>query len=220
MPPDAKPVPPAQVLQQLAWRYATKHFDRNRPVEPAAWAALEQSLVLTPSSFGLQPWRFVVVTDPALKTRLRAVSWNQSQLEDGSHVVVFAVKRGLGAEDVRRWVRRLAEVRGQTPESLAGYEKMMLGFVGRPKPAFDVDDWCARQVYIALGQFMAAAALMGVDTCPMEGIDPAGYDALLGLPAEGYATVVACVAGHRAAHDGYAEHPKVRYPAAEVLRHR
>lgn len=212
-------VSPSQVVQQLSWRYATKQFDPAKPVSKEAWAALEQSLVLAPSSFGLQPWRFVVVTDPATKKRLRAVSWNQSQVEDASHVVAFAIKKGLGTQDVKRWVLRISEVRGVPAEGLAGYEKMMLGFVNRPKDAFDADDWCARQVYIALGQFMAAAAMMGVDTCPMEGLDPAGYDAVLGLAAQGYATVVACVAGHRAATDAFATHPKVRYRAEDVITH-
>lgn len=210
---------PKALVEQLTWRYATKAFDPKRPVAPEAWAALEQSLLLAPSSFGLQPWRFVVVTDPATKKRLRAVSWNQSQVEDGSHVVVFAIKRGLNAADVTRWVKRIAEVRKMAPEGLAGYEKMMVGFLARPKDVFDVDDWSARQVYIALGQFMAAAAVLGVDTCPMEGMDPAGYDQVLGLGAQGYATVVACVAGHRSASDAFAAQPKVRYPADQVIQH-
>lgn len=210
---------PEALLERLSWRYAVKAFDPARPVDPAAWAALEASLVLTPSSFGLQPWRFVVVTDASTKRRLRAASWNQGQVEDASHLVVFAIKRGLSVADVTRWVSRLCDVRGVERHKLAGYEQMMVGFLSRPAATFDVDGWSARQAYIALGQFMAAAAVMGVDTCPMEGIDPAAYDEILGLSAGGHATVVACAAGHRSAHDIYATHPKVRYPADEVVVH-
>lgn len=210
---------PQDLVGRLEWRYAVKAFDRGRPVAPEAWAALERGLVLTPSSFGLQPWRFVVVTDAATKTRLRAASWNQAQVEDASHLVVFAIRCGLGADDVKRWVDRLAQVRGVGRERFAGMERVMSGFVGTPRPGFDVDVWSTHQLYIALGQFMTAAAVLGVDTCPLEGIDPAGYDAILGLSAQGCRTVVACAAGHRLAGDPAGTQVKARFPDAEVVVH-
>jgi nitroreductase len=90
--------------------------------------------------------------------------------------------------------------------------------MGRLTAPFDVNDWAARQVYIALGQFMACAALMGVDTCPMEGIDPGKYDETLGIGEQGYRTVVACAAGYRAADDKYAQTPKVRFRTEDVVQ--
>lgn len=210
-------VSPDTVVRQLGWRYAVKRFDPSKRIDAPTWQALEQSLVLAPSSFGLQPWRFVVVDSPALRTQLRAASWNQPQIEEGSHLVVLAIRKPLGAADVTRWIERLHAVRGTPQAELAGYQKMIQGFIGRP--GFDTDGWAARQAYIALGQFMVAAAMVGVDTCPMEGIDPAAYDRILGLPATGYATVVACVAGYRSAGDTFASLPKVRYPHADVVVH-
>lgn len=203
------------VLGQLGWRYAVKKFDRTRHIDAATWHALEQSLVLAPSSFGLQPWRFIVVENAALRTQLRAASWNQPQIEDGSHLVVLAIRQPLGTADVTRWMARLHEVRATPQAELDGYQKMIEGFIQRP--GFDLAGWCARQAYIALGQFMTSAALLGVDTCPMEGIDPAAYDRILALPATGYATVVACVAGYRAADDRFATLPKVRYAHGDVV---
>ena len=85
-------------------------------------------------------------------------------------------------------------------------------------PPFDINDWAARQVYIALGQFMACAAIIGVDTCPMEGIDPNKYDEVLGIAAQGYRTVVACAAGYRSADDKYAQTPKVRFKTEDVIQ--
>jgi len=214
-----KPVPNDVVERQLAWRYATKKFDPAKPVAPDDWRTLERSLVLAPSSFGLQPWKFFVVTDGAMKARLRAASWNQSQVVDASHVVVFALKTGLGPADVERWIARIGQVRGTPPAALEGYKKMMVGFLAQPTERFDVDDWAARQLYIALGQFMAAAAMLGVDTCPMEGLDPVAYDEILNLGGSGYRTVVVCVAGHRAADDATASWPKVRYETRDVVAH-
>jgi nitroreductase len=206
---------PEAVVAQLGWRYAVKKFDRARRIDDATWQALEKALVLAPSSFGLQPWRFLVVENAALRTQLRAASWKQAQVEDGSHLVVFAIRTPLGKADVTRWMARLHEVRGTPQAELDGYQKMIEGFIARP--GFDVAGWCARQAYIALGPFMTAAALLGVDTCPMEGIDPAAYDRILGLPATGYATVVACVAGYRAADDRFATLPKVRYAHGDMV---
>jgi nitroreductase len=207
------------VLRQLGWRYAVKKFDAARKIAPADWDALEQVLVLTPSSFGLQPWRFVVVEDPAVRTRLRAASWNQSQIEDASHLVVLAIRHPLTHDDVVRWIQRLAEVRGQSEESLAGFRKMIDGWIAQPKERFDAASWCARQAYIALGQLMTAAAVMGIDTCPMEGLDPVAYDRILDLPTQGYSTVVACVLGYRATDDGCAALPKARFARSEVVTH-
>ncbi len=205
------------LLAHLNWRYATKKFDPAQAIAPETWAALAEALVLTPSSYGLQPWKFFVVTSPELKEQLKPLSWNQAQVTDCSHYVIFTIKKNLTADHVDHFVARTAEVRGITAESLAGYRNMMVSDVVSGARSFNVNEWAARQAYIALGNFMTSAAVLGVDTCPMEGIDPAKYDQLLGLPAKGYATVVACAAGYRAADDKYAALAKVRFSQSEVL---
>ncbi|HRX83625.1 MAG TPA: NAD(P)H-dependent oxidoreductase [Phycisphaerae bacterium] len=206
------------LIRQLRWRYATKKFDPQRKITPRDWQTLEETLVLAPSSFGLQPWRFLVVDNPQMREQLVAASWNQRQVADASHLVVFAIKRDLGAADIERHLQRITEVRGVRLESLAAFRSMMMGTLVPPPPGFDVNDWAARQVYIALGNFMMAAALLGIDTCPLEGIEPAKYDELLGLAGSGYATQVAATAGYRANDDAYAQQPKVRYDIADVVR--
>ena len=207
---------PDAVVAQLRWRYATKKFDPTKVIPLDTWAALEQALVLTPSSYGLQPWRFFVVTDPTVKAQLPAHSWGQRQPQDCSHMVVFAIKADLGEADIDRYLERVAEVRGQSRESLAGFKRLMTGSL--TDPAFDVNTWAANQVYIAIGQFMACAAILGVDTCPMEGINPAKYDDVLGIGAQGYRTVVGCAAGYRATDDRYAQSPKVRFKTEDVVQ--
>lgn len=215
---SARTLTPDQLLTQLRWRYATKHFDPGAKIDAPTWNALEQALLLAPSSYGLQPWHFVVVTDPAVRAQLRAASWNQPQIVAASHLVVFAIKKGLNAADVRRYVERTAEVRKVSYESLAGFEQMMVKHVQQPKP-FDLDAWSRRQLYLALGVFLASAAVLGIDACPMEGIDPAQYDTILGLATHGYATVCVATAGRRASDDAYALHPKVRFDARDVIQH-
>lgn len=207
------------LLTQLRWRYATKQFDPARRISAEDWRTLEESLVLTPSSFGLQPWRFIVVTDQVTKEKLVPASWNQHQVADASHVVVFAIKKNVGASEVDHYLGRIAKVRGVTTESLNGFRDVLLGFLAQPADQFSATTWATKQAYIALGNFMTSAALIGIDTCPMEGIVPAQYDEILGLAAQGYQTVVVAAAGYRASDDKYATLPKVRFAAEEVITH-
>ena len=210
---------PDSLVSQLRWRYAVKRFDPARKIPADQWQALEQALVLTPSSWGLQPWKFFVIEGQALKDKLVPLSWNQRQLADCSHVVVFAIKRDLATTDIDRHLARMAEVHGVPVEQLAGFRKMLVSSLVPPPADVDINHWASLQVYIALGNFMTSAAVLGIDTCPMEGIEPAKYDELLGLPAKGYATVVVCVAGYRAADDKYAAMPKVRFKHEDVIEH-
>ena len=212
-----KSVTTETLLAQLNWRYATKKFDAAKKIPAADWAALEESLILAPSSYGLQPWKFIVITDPAVKARLVPASWGQTQPADSSHLVVLAVKTGLGEDHVEKFLDRQVQVRGGTKESLAQYKGMILASLAGAAKAGTLDAWQTHQVYIALGQFMAVAAMMGIDTCPMEGIDRAKYDEILGLTGTGFASVVACPAGYRAADDKYAGAKKVRFDAKDVI---
>lgn len=203
------------VIQQLNWRYAVKQFDKNRRIDEQTWKVLEQALVLSPSSYGLQPWRFFVIADDQLKSQLTAISWNQPQPSDCSHMVVLAAKEKLDLEYVDQHIQRMAELKGVTPESLAGYRKMLVGTVQGSDSHLD---WNSRQVYLALGQLMTTAALIGVDACPMEGIQTEAYDQLLGLTGTGYRSVVGCALGYRDLNDKAAAAKKFRFSVDEVVQ--
>ena len=209
---------PDALLAQLNWRYATKKFDAKRKIAPELWAALEKALILTPSSFGLQPWKFVVITDAEVKQKLVPVSWNQTQPADCSHHVVFAARKAISTKDVDHLIESTVAVRGGTVEALKDYRDIIAGFADKAGKEGWAGQWAIRQVYIALGNFMTSAAVLGVDTCPMEGISPADYDKILGLEGTEFETVVACAAGYRAADDKYAIAKKVRYCAEELVQ--
>ncbi len=211
------PVTEDHLLSQLRWRYATKKFDAQKKIPAATWRALEESMRLAPSSFGLQPWKFLVVETPALREQLKAASWGQTQVTDASHLVVFAVKKAMGPADVDRLVDAMVKERGADRAQLEGYRQMMLGFVAKVPFGITQQEWSARQVYIAVGQLLAAAAMLGVDACPIEGLDPAAYDKVLGLEAKGYHTLCASAVGYRASDDRHANLAKIRYPLAEMV---
>jgi len=212
-----------ELLAALNWRYATKKFDATKKIPANTWAALERSLVLAPSSMGLQPWKFIIVTDAALKKQLPAASNGQSQPADCSHLVVFALRKKLDAAFVEKYMKRIAQVRGVTRDSLAGFQQMVTGGIGRYAQRDDAtgiaDCFASQQCHIALGVFLTSAALLAVDTCTLGGIDNARYDELLGLKNTDYKTAVACAAGYRAADDKYATLAKVRFEDKDVLAH-
>ena len=209
---------PDHLLAALRWRYATKRFDPAKKIPAATWDAIEDSLVLTPSSFGLQPWKFLVVEHPGLRANLLAESWGQSQVTDASHYIVLTARTDLTAADIDSWMVRMAEVQGGSPEALGSYKGVIEGFAQSMSHEAR-HAWNCRQVYIALGQLMAAAAVLGIDACPMEGISQAGYDQILNLQGTGYATVVACALGYRATDDRHASLPKARFDRSKLIEH-
>ena len=206
-----------ELLDALNWRYAAKAFDASKIIPADTWSALEESLVLTPSSFGLQPWKFLVIQDKALRESLVPHAWGQRQIADCSHLVVMTVKKSLSVADIDAFLARIVEVRGGTADALLGYRKMMLG---SHEQGFMSTDWAKKQAYIALGQFMAACSLLKIDTCPMEGFVGPKFDEILGLEAQGLTTAVLCPAGYRSVDDKYAVIPKVRFAAKDVIEHR
>lgn len=206
-----------QLLNQLNWRCATKQFDAQRKIHPQDWAALEEALVLSPSSFGLQPWKFINVTDPAVREKLVPASWGQRQIADACHLVVFAVKKNLSVADVDAFIAHAAQVRGVPVASLADYRGMMIGAVVKGMDDATRTAWATKQVYLALGNFLTCAALLGIDACPMEGIEPAKYDEILGLDKLGLTAVVVATVGYRASGDKYAAAKKVRFAKQDVL---
>ena len=213
------PISSEQLLERLDWRYATKQFDPQRKIDGETWNALEEALRLSPSSGGLQPWKFIVVTDPAVREKLVPASFGQTQIRDASHLVVFAAKKNFNEADVDAHIQKTAEVRGVSTESLAGLRNMLVGGIVNAMDPAARQAWAARQSYIALGTLLTSAALLGVDATPMEGFVPAQYDAILGLAEKGLTTTVICALGFRSENDAYAGLPKVRFENEDVFLH-
>ena len=208
-----------QLLNRLNWRYATKQFDPNRKISAEDWATIEDALLLTPSSGGLQPWKFIVITDPAVRAKLLPASYGQAQITNASHLVVSAGKKNFSETDLDALINRTAATRGVAVQSLAQYRGMPVGGIVQALDEKARDAWARNQAYIALGNLLTSAAMLGIDACPMEGFDRAQYDEILGLNAQGYASAVIATLGYRAATDQLANAPKVRFPKEQILSH-
>jgi nitroreductase len=211
---------PDDLAGALRWRYATKLFQPGRRIPEPVWAALEDALVQSPSSYGLQPWKFLLIEDPSLRAALRPHSWDQSQITDCSHLVVFLARRTIAPADLERLIQATAEARGLAAEQLDPYRALMeKDLINGPRSGA-IERWASNQVYIALGTFLTAAALLAVDACPIEGFSPPDYDRILDLEGSPYRSCVVCAAGYRDPEDRYASLAKVRYPADALIERR
>jgi nitroreductase len=208
-----------QLIDQLNWRYATKQYDPARKISAQDWATLEEALVLTPSSTGLQPWTFFVIDDPNVRAKLLLASYGQPQIVDASHLVVFASKANYGTTDVDAHIRQAAKVRGVEVESLEGLRAMALRSVVQGMTDIERQNWAANQTFIALGNLLTSAALLGIDATPMGGFEKCRYDDILGLKARGLTASVVAAVGYRKDSDKYATLPKVRFPRETVIQH-
>lgn len=198
-------------LNQLDWRFATKQFDPAQKVTSEELSQILTAVRMAPTSFGLQPFHVIVVTDPAVRTTMREASFGQPQVTDASHVLVFAART-----DIVPRIEALLDLMsgGDTAarEGLAGYGDMMHGMLD-PLPEDAARAWAARQAYIAMGFGLAACAELGVDSCAMEGFDREAVTRLLDLPAHMQAVCYLAI-GHRAAGPQYS---KVRFPQDDLF---
>lgn len=206
------------VIDALRWRYATKSFDATKKIPASQFERLEDALQLSPSSFGLQPYKFVIVTNQKLKDELLAACWNQTQVVNCSHFVILARDLEINEKSVETYVDLISETRNVPAESLKAYKDMMIGYVKNSTPE-KLADWASKQAYIALGNLMTVAATFKIDNCPMEGIVQPEVDRILNLKEKGCSAVVACALGYRAEDDKHAQLKKVRFSKEKLFIH-
>jgi nitroreductase len=193
------------VIEKLNWRYATKMFDKSKKISDDDLNILIESLRLTPSSFGLQPWKFVLVKNIDLREKIKDASYGQIQMTDASDLIVLCAKETLTEDDV-------VKITGNNE----GYKNMIMGSI-KNKSNDEILNWNAKQVYLALGFLLETAAIMNIDACPMEGFDNKKVDEILGLNEKGLKSVVICPVGYRSEDDKYANNPKFRFPQSELV---
>lgn len=204
-----------QTINALNWRYAVKKFDTKKiPTEKLD--IILEALRLTPSSLGLQAWKFILVENTEIRKQLLPATFGQEQVVDASHLLVLARNTKLEEDDVKKWTEYLAQERNMAAKKKDGFHQMIMGYLGSQEEE-DKGIWMAKQLYIALGNLMTVCAIEGIDTCPMEGLNPAQYDEILGLEEKGLKTVVVCPIGYRSTDDPYQYEVKARYPKDDLF---
>lgn len=206
------------IIDKLQWRSAIKKFEINKKLSAKQLDDLLSAIQLSPSSLGLQTYKVIVVEDAETRQKLRAAGYNQAQITEASHLIVFASETKIDGEFGKNYIDLIAKTRGISRESLAGFEKMVLGSINSQTDEQKIAA-SHKQAYIALGVLLTAAAEMGIDAGPMEGFDAAKFDEILGLKEKGLTTSVIAAVGFRADDDVYSKMIKVRRPKSELFIH-
>lgn len=204
-----------QITNALEWRYATKIFDPKKGVTKEELDLILESGRLAPSSIGTEPWKFIVVENPELRTKMRAASWDQPKLTDAAYVIVIARRTDVREHIAEEALARTARIQSVDESTLGGLKQMLDGGVSMRDDAA-LDAWASAQTYIPLGMMMLSAALLEVDTCPMEGFDRKAIDEILGLSEQNLTASTILTVGHRG-EDPAANRPKVRRTMEEVV---
>lgn len=200
------------LLEQLNWRYATKKMDPKKVVPQDKVDRIVEAARLAPTSSGLQPFEVFVVTNPEIREKIRAIAWNQSQVTDCSHLLVFAAWDNYTAERINTMFDLINAERGGTNEGWENYRRKLLDSYP-PRSADENFRHTARQAYIGLGMALAAAAMEKVDSTPMEGFDNEALDEILDLRSRGLRSVAIMPLGYREADkDWLVNLKKVRKP--------
>lgn len=206
-----------EIINALEWRYATKKFDPDKKITPETLHHLKKGTQLAASSFGLQPYRVIIVEDAEIRRQLQVVSWNQKQIVDASHVFVFCHQHEVGSDDVALFFAKKAAVNGLDPVTFQGAVSFVSSKL-KEKSKVEMTTWTAHQTYLAVGTLLATAAALRVDTCPMEGFDATAYDQILDLSTQGLQAAVVVALGYRSNTDPNALSKKTRKEIDTLFR--
>jgi nitroreductase len=205
------------ILEDLQWRYATKRYI-NQPVPETQIETLLETIRLTATSLGLQPFEIYDIRSTEIREQLKAAAYNQPQLTEASHVFVFAVWTEVTEVMVDAYLAFVAQTRNREISQLDGFRKSILGFLGN-KSNEEIIKWSSNQAYIALGKAMVAAAQMRIDSTPMEGFNRGLVDDILDLRSKNlHASVILTVGYRDTENDPIVNAPKVRKPIHQIHR--
>ena len=204
------------LIEKLNWRYATKKFDSTKKVSQSKLEILKQAFNLTPTSYGVQTMKMVIVTDEATKDKMVDYCYGQEQTKGASHVLAICIQDEVNEADVDAYFGDVVKIRNTSETILSPYRTELKDFV-TSKTKEEMEIWCVNQVYIALGNLMTACAVEEIDCCPMEGFLPEKVDELLELKKYNLKSVLLLPVGYRADDDMFSELKKVRKDISETI---
>ncbi|MPT34885.1 NAD(P)H-dependent oxidoreductase [Flavobacterium sp. WV_118_3] len=206
----------SNLIETLNWRYATKKFDATKKISNEDLDTLKEVIRLSASSYGLQPYKVLIIENPELRAKLQPVSWGQSQIVDASHLLVFANMTDFGGEQIDAFLNNIVETRQIPMESIAGYGDFMKSKL-TTLPADKLSNWTSKQTYIALGNLLSAAAELKIDATPMEGFEAEKVNEILGLNELGLNASLIATLGYRHEEDATQHYAKVRKSNEELF---
>ena len=205
------------IIEQLNWRYATKVFDKTKKISPENFNEILEAFRLTPTSLGFQHHELLVIESTEIREKLLAYSWNQKQVTDASHYLVFCTKNELLEEDIVKHVEYISKVREIPLEKVLPYGERIRHFMS-VKTDTQIN-WLGQQIFIALGNVLTTCAVKGIDSCAIGGFQADKYTEVLNLKEKGLTPLVCLAVGYRSEEDTYQLLNKVRKPLNELVRY-
>ncbi|MFN2262529.1 MAG: NAD(P)H-dependent oxidoreductase [Psychroflexus sp.] len=203
-------------INALEWRYATKKFDADKKVSSKKIELLKKAFNLTPTSYGLQPLRLIVISDQNIKSKLYEYSYNQMQVKTASHILVICTENTINSNFIKHNFELQKEIRDTTDEILNPFREFLINDF-KEKSEIEIKKWAVNQAYLALGNLLTVCALEKIDACPMEGFDNKAYDEILDLKAKNISSSLVLPIGFRAKDDAFADFKKVRRPMSDTI---
>ncbi len=206
----------SNITNNLKWRYATKRFDTSKKISSDNLEILKEAVNLAPTSYGLQPFKVLIIENPQIREKLQKAAWGQQQIVEASQLFLFCNFTEMGPDKVEGYLRLRAKVTNTNYEDTKAYADMMNGQLS-VLTQDQVLAWTAKQAYIGLGTLVAAASELKIDSCPMEGFDKNAFDEILGLIDKGVTSAVLVAVGYRSEEDSTQIYAKTRKPLDEVF---
>ena len=206
-----------EYLAKLNWRYAVQKFNPTKKLSAEQIEFLKEATRLSPSSFGLQPWKIYLVNNPEIRAQIRAAAWDQPKVTEASHLFAIASRVDMTEEYIDEYIAETANIQNVLVESLAGFRQMIIGSISGKTPT-ELENWSTRQSYLALGFLLSACAENNIDAGPMEGFDSEAVTNIVGADSDGYKVRALCAVGFRDPSDSAALRPKVRFSMEKILK--
>lgn len=204
------------IIEKLNWRYATKKF-LERKIRLRELDTILEAANLTATSYGLQAFKIVVVDDPEVRQKLLPHAMGQTQIVDASHLLVLCRYKDVTEQTTQQFAQRIGDAKSKTQDQIEVYARKVDDKVAQYKEQGKFEEWLTKQVYIVLGNLMTTCAVMGIDSCPMEGFEPEQFDEILGLDALNLKSCVLLPVGYRSPSDNYQFKQKVRKDLEDLL---
>lgn len=206
----------SETLKNLQWRYATKKFDSSKELSEEKISILKETFKLTATSFGLQPLKLLVISNPELKKQLVPATYHQAQVQDASHVLVLCLEKKIGPSFIKDHFSRVEAIRNTARDILTPFEDELLNYF-EGKSATEIEAWMINQLYLTLGALLTVCATEKIDSCPIEGFEPEKYNEILKLDDLGLKSVVVLAVGYRDNEDFFGKLKKVRRGIEELI---
>lgn len=204
------------LIENLKWRYATKHYDTSKKIAHSDIELLKEAINLTASSYGFQPFKVLIISDPKIREQLSEASWGQLQVTQASHLFLFCNLTSVTNNEVDNYFKLRAKVNNIDLSESKAYSEMVKVQMAAMDPV-QMGIWTSKQTYIALGTLLAASAELKIDSSPMEGFDKEKFDNILGLKEKGLTSSVMAAVGYRDLKDPFLAFKKVRKPLEDVF---